>query len=167
MVFITGKDLNLCRINVSQIGIAKEEERTKEAWNVKKEYLVSSWKLSWVWRHDNFMAPVLGNQMNFTEGRKSLPPQPCTNTLVCSPSRIRTKMKGHWWTYLFGVVYSCCCLVGFCFLFVFFAAPLAYGGSQARGRIRAVAVGLHHSHAIQNPSPCLPPTPQLMAMLDP
>ena len=26
------------------------------------------------------------------------------------------------------------------------AAPVAYGGSQARGRIGAVAVGLHQSH---------------------
>ena len=29
----------------------------------------------------------------------------------------------------------------------FRAVPVAYGGSQARGRIRAVATGLHHSHA--------------------
>ena len=27
------------------------------------------------------------------------------------------------------------------------AAPVAYGGSQARGLIRAVATGLHHSHS--------------------
>ena len=32
-------------------------------------------------------------------------------------------------------------------LFVFWAAPVAYGGSQARGRIRAVAASLHHSHS--------------------
>ena len=37
----------------------------------------------------------------------------------------------------------------FCFicLFVFRAMPTAYGSSQARGRIRAVAAGLHHSHS--------------------
>ena len=40
----------------------------------------------------------------------------------------------------------------FLFLLVFFffllcrAAPLAYGGSQARGRIRATAASLHQSH---------------------
>ena len=34
------------------------------------------------------------------------------------------------------------------FFFVFSrAALLAYGGSQARGLIRAVAVSLHHSHS--------------------
>ena len=26
------------------------------------------------------------------------------------------------------------------------ASPTAYGNSQARGRIRAVAAGLHHNH---------------------
>ena len=33
------------------------------------------------------------------------------------------------------------------FFFLFLrAAPSAYGGSQARGQIRAAAAGLHHSH---------------------
>ena len=33
------------------------------------------------------------------------------------------------------------------FFGLFRAAPKAYGGSQARGRIRAVTTGLHHSHS--------------------
>ena len=33
------------------------------------------------------------------------------------------------------------------FLFFSRAIPMAYGGSQARGLIRAVAAGLHHSHS--------------------
>ena len=33
------------------------------------------------------------------------------------------------------------------FLSFFRAAPSAYGGSQARGQIGAVAAGLHHSHS--------------------
>ena len=33
------------------------------------------------------------------------------------------------------------------FLFLFLAAPVAYGSSQARGQIRAAAAGLHHSHS--------------------
>ena len=41
--------------------------------------------------------------------------------------------------------------VSFFFLFFFFcffrAAPVAYGNSQARGRIRGTAAGLHHSKA--------------------
>ena len=38
---------------------------------------------------------------------------------------------------------------------VFRAAPTAYGGSQARGRIGAVAAGLHHSHSHAESEPCL------------
>ena len=59
------------------------------------------------------------------------------------------------------------------FLFFFFcpfaiswATPTAYGGSQARGRIKAVATGLHESHSNSGSKLCLPPTPQLMAMPD-
>ena len=51
------------------------------------------------------------------------------------------------------------------FVHFFRAAPVAYGDSQASGRIGAVAAGLHHSHARSKPR--LPPTPQLMATLDP
>ena len=32
------------------------------------------------------------------------------------------------------------------FISLFRAAPAAYGGSQARGWIRAIAASLHHSH---------------------
>ena len=53
----------------------------------------------------------------------------------------------------------------FYFIAFFRAAPAAYGGSQARGSIRAVAVGLHHSNV--GSEPCLQPTPQLTAMPDP
>ena len=35
---------------------------------------------------------------------------------------------------------------------IFRAAPSAYGGSQPKGLIRAIAAGLHHSQATQNPS---------------
>ena len=44
---------------------------------------------------------------------------------------------------------------------------MAYGGSQARGQIEAVAAGLCHSHRNKGSDPCLLPTPQLTAMLDP
>ena len=46
-------------------------------------------------------------------------------------------------------------------------APVAYGGSQARGRIGAVAVGLRQSHSNVGSELCPHPTPQLTAMLDP
>ena len=41
------------------------------------------------------------------------------------------------------------------FFCLFRAAPVAYGGSQARGWIRAVAAGLWHSHSIAGSELCL------------
>ena len=55
-------------------------------------------------------------------------------------------------------------LVGFC---LSRAAPAIYGGSQTRGPIRDTAAGLHHSHSNTRSKPCLRPTSQLLAMLDP
>ena len=43
----------------------------------------------------------------------------------------------------------------------------AYGGSQARGQIRATVASLHQSQSNTRSKPCLQPTPQLMAMPDP
>ena len=42
---------------------------------------------------------------------------------------------------------------------------MAYGGSQARGQIGAVATGLRHSHSHAMSEPHLWPTPQLTATL--
>ena len=47
------------------------------------------------------------------------------------------------------------------------AAPVAHGGSQAKGIIRAAAAGLRQSHSNARSEPCLRPTPQLMATPDP
>ena len=47
------------------------------------------------------------------------------------------------------------------------AAPAAYGGSQARGRIGAAATSLRQSHSNAGSEPHLQPTPQLMATPDP
>ena len=69
----------------------------------------------------------------------------------------------------------------FIYLFLFFclfafsrAAPSAYGGSQARGQMGAVATGLHHSHSnsrselhLHHTYTTSAPTPQLMATPDP
>ena len=46
------------------------------------------------------------------------------------------------------------------------AAPLAYGGSQARGQIRAEATSLHHSHSNARSELYPQPTLQFMAMPD-
>ena len=45
-------------------------------------------------------------------------------------------------------------------------APMAYGGSQARGPVGAIAIGLHQSHSNAGSEPHLQPTPQLTATLD-
>ena len=61
-------------------------------------------------------------------------------------------------------VYFVICLFCFCFSW---AAPVAYGGSQARVRIGAVAACLHHSHSNAESNLCLQPIPQLTAMPNP
>ena len=62
----------------------------------------------------------------------------------------------------------------FIFIFIFiclfaisWAAPAAYGGSQARGLIGAVATNLRQSHSNAGFEPRLQPTPQLTATPDP
>ena len=50
---------------------------------------------------------------------------------------------------------------------MFRAAPAAYGGSQAKGLIRATAARLRHSHSNARSEPRLQPTPQLTATPDP
>ena len=54
----------------------------------------------------------------------------------------------------------------FVFLLFLWATPAAYGGSQARGQIGAVAPGLHQSHSNAGSEPRLQPTPQLTATPD-
>ena len=53
------------------------------------------------------------------------------------------------------------------FFCLFRVAPMAYGGSQARHQIGAVATGPHHSQSNARSKPHLQPTPQLTATLDP
>ena len=58
------------------------------------------------------------------------------------------------------------CLFVFAFLLFLWATPAAYGGSQARGLIGAVATGLRQSHSNAGSEPRLQPTPQLTATPD-
>ena len=55
----------------------------------------------------------------------------------------------------------------FCLFAISWAAPSAYGSSQARGPIRAVATSLRHSHSNVGSELHLQPTPRLTATLDP
>ena len=59
------------------------------------------------------------------------------------------------------------CSVIYLFILLHRAALEVYGGSQARGPIRAVAVGLRQRHSNAGSEPHVPPTPQLLAMPDP
>ena len=54
-----------------------------------------------------------------------------------------------------------------CLFCLFGATPMAYGGSQSRGRIGAVAASLHQSHSEARSELRLQPTPQVMATPDP
>ena len=53
------------------------------------------------------------------------------------------------------------------FFLLYKSTTVAYGGFQARGRIRAEAAGLHHSPSNNGSRLSLRPTPQLSATLDP
>jgi len=55
----------------------------------------------------------------------------------------------------------------FCLFAFSRAASAAYGDSQARGPIGAVATGLRQSHSNVGSEPHLRPTPQLTARPDP
>ena len=65
---------------------------------------------------------------------------------------------------LFLVCVCVFCVVVFCLCR---ATPVAFGGSQARGPIGAVATGLYHSYSYGGSEPLLQPTPQLTAVPDP
>ncbi len=54
----------------------------------------------------------------------------------------------------------------FCLFAISWAAPAAYGGSQARGQIGAAAPGLRQSHSNAGSELRLQPTPQLTATPD-
>ena len=55
----------------------------------------------------------------------------------------------------------------FCLFAISWAAPLTYGGSQARSLIGAVAASLYQNHRNAGSEPRLQPTPQLTATPDP
>ena len=55
----------------------------------------------------------------------------------------------------------------FCLFCHFWAAPVAHGGSQARGPIRAAAIGLRQNHSNAGSEPHLQPTPRLTVVPDP
>jgi len=73
-------------------------------------------------------------------------------------------MKKHCHKNLYAVEYDT--FFFFVFLLFLWAAPTAYGGSQARGPIGAVAPSLSQSHSNAGSKPRLLTTPQLTATPD-
>ena len=68
--------------------------------------------------------------------------------------------------FIYFLIFKLCVCV--CVFYAFArATPVAYGGSQARGLIRAIAASLHQSHSNSGSKPNLQATPQLTAMRDP
>ena len=60
-------------------------------------------------------------------------------------------------------IFILCVNVYFLFFLLFKAAPVAYGGSQTKGQIRATVAGLCYSQSNVGSELCLQPTPQLTA----
>ena len=72
----------------------------------------------------------------------------------------------------FKYVYVCIYIYIFFFplylsLSLFKATPMAYGGSQARGPMGAIATSLRQSHSNWESEPSLQPIPQLTSTPDP
>ena len=68
---------------------------------------------------------------------------------------------------LVSLIFICLFIFFFCLFAISWAALTAYGGSQARGRIRAIAAGICQGHSNVGSEPRLQPTPQLRALPDP
>jgi len=75
---------------------------------------------------------------------------------------LRFKFTGGYFILFYFIFY----LFFFVFLLFLWTALAAYGGSQARGQIRAVATGLRQSHSNTGSEPRLQPTPQLTTTPD-
>ena len=93
-------------------------------------------------------------------------------SILCNQKSLSNTTSMLWWLIFLCQLDCFRMLLGrfFC-LFCLFAfsraAPAAYGGYQARGLIGVVAASLCHSHSNSGSKPCLRPTPQLTATLDP
>ena len=68
--------------------------------------------------------------------------------------------------YLFFLNFIIIIIIIFCLFAISWAAPAAYGSSQAGGLIGAEAAGLYQGHSNAGSEPRLQPTPQLTATLD-
>ena len=85
---------------------------------------------------------------------------------VSLDSNIKSSLQEHLYYNEIDFVFDLAFCFVFCFLFfcLFRAVPAAYGGSQARGRLGAVAAHLRHSHSSAGSEPRLQSIPQLTAV---
>ena len=103
---------------------------------------------------ENQLGVSLGDALEWKQGpRYGLYGYLCLGNIIGSSA-----IAGIWYSsfFFFFLVF---CLFG--------AAPMAYGGSQARGLTGATASSLCQSHSNARSEPRLRPTPQLMATADP
>ena len=115
--------------------------------------------LQWLWLRPAAVAPIqpLAWELPYATGSAL---KSKTKTKTNSPKPHTTLIINFYDKYLF-------CLFVFASFFAFSrAAPAAYGGSQARGLIGAVATGLRQSHSNTGSELSLRPTPQLTATPD-
>jgi len=87
---------------------------------------------------------------------------------TCNGKHYDRRARGTLFFFLFVFVFFFCLLSLFVVVVVAisWAAPAAYGVSQARGPIGAIAAGLHQRHSNAGSEPRLQPTPQLTATPD-
>ena len=90
-------------------------------------------------------------------------------TDVALKSKTNKQKKQRWWRFPISVWWFFWLKVKKIFFFLVFSrpAPVACGGSQARGLIGAIAAGLHQSHSNEESEQRLWTTPQLTAVPDP
>ena len=98
------------------------------------------------------LCPLLpqGLCMCYFDCLKNFYPQPCSWVLP----------QGFYFGYSFSASSRFFFFFFFCLFAISWTTPMAYGGSQTRGRIGDVAASLHQGHSNVGSEPRLQPTPQ-------
>ena len=106
-----------------------------------------------LWGVARVMVPILCMSKPRSRGGVTFPKQHSLRRI-----RVKIQVQGVWLARLFSYSYFILFYL-FCLFGISWAPPMAYGGSQARGQIGAVAAGLHQSYSNTGSVPCLQPTP--------
>ena len=120
--------------------------------------LVDNLNSEWAEEKLKFMRPLQYKHTSQLTDKK-LPPLPkYTETNMQFKKWEKKKTMKIWRRFLYYMLI---------FFFLCRVAPVAYGSSQAKGRIGAVTAGLPHSHDDTGSEPHLQPSPPLVAASDP